>query len=312
MWYFYKKFDSEDLSNLIGQVNGLFRKIFNCEDYNCPNWMEEIRLKEDFEKFKQYYGASSDVEKRKLAHSFDRNIQIEKICKMEIDPISYDELLIDVSDDFQNCIETLKSIQEYLYENLLKLKGFEESVGTFKNYYEEFYEETIEYVCPFCGLDNMLTSKDLYREAFDHYLPKSKYPFVSFLRENLYPICNTCNSRYKGDKNPKDYGKSFYPFTSELNDCELLFEITSGEIVKTDINSTHFSEEVESWNKLFDIKDRINNFAEVNLNGWVSNIQEAMKNYNVNFEHARNAEIQGCQPKMQDHKFVKEAILKAL
>ncbi|MDQ2087910.1 hypothetical protein RBH29_15885 [Herbivorax sp. ANBcel31] len=312
MWYFYTKFNSEKLNNLIEQVNGLFRKIFERKEYEYPDWMEQIKLKENFQKFKQYYEMSSEKEKTKLNLSFNNNIQIEKICKNEIRPITYDELLTHASNDFKNCIKILKSIQEYLYENLLKLKGFEETAGTLKKYYEMFYKETIKYVCPFCGLDNMLNSKDLYREAFDHYLPKSKYPFVSFLRENIFPICNTCNSRYKGDKDPKDYGKSFYPFASELNDCELSFEIIAGEIVKTDIDSKHFLEEIESWNRMFDIKDRINNFAEVNLNGWVSNVQEVMKIYKVNFECACNAEIQGCKPKMQDHKFVKKAILKAL
>lgn len=53
---------------------------------------------------------------------------------MEIDPISYDELSATATDEFKTCIEILKSIQGYLYENLLKLKGLEETVGTFKKY----------------------------------------------------------------------------------------------------------------------------------------------------------------------------------
>lgn len=311
MWYFYRKFDSEELVNLIDQVNDLFYKIFAREDYIYPEWMKEVKLKVDFENLKQAYEASSEEEMDRLAHAFEKNIQVENICKKEIVPISYDELLIGATEKFQRCIEILKSIQGYLYDNLLKLKGLEGTVGTFKNYYEKFYDETIDYVCPFCALSNMLTSKDLFREAFDHYLPKSKYPFVSFLRENLFPICHTCNSTYKGDKNPKDYGKSFYPFTSEHNDCNLSFKITAGEIVNMNIQSEHFFEEVETWDKLFDIKNRLNNFASVNLSGWVSNIQEAVNN-GADYEQAINAEINRCNPKMQDHNFIKEAIFKAL
>ena len=312
MWYFYKKIDSQDLDSLINQVNSLFRKIFDHEAYECPDWMKEIKLYKDFEKLKQTYELSSNDEMNRLVNAFKQNINIESICKMEITPISYEELLIDSTDEFQRCIEILESIQSYLYNNLLKLKGFEEKVGTLKKYYEDFYSGTIEYVCPFCGLDNMLTSKDLFREAFDHYFPRSKYPFVSFLRENLFPICHTCNSTYKGDKDPKDYGKTFYPFTSELNDCELLFEIKTGEIVNVDINSAKFMDEINTWNELFDIKKRISNFAEVNLSGWMSNVAEAMHNYNVNFEQAINAEMNLCNPKMQGQKFVKKAILKAV
>ncbi|MEF3313429.1 hypothetical protein PV433_31550 [Paenibacillus sp. GYB004] len=312
MWYFYRKFDSEEITSIVAQVNDLFIKILDEHEFVFPDWMEPIILKEYFKNLKSHYRLSLDEEKTKLIDSFNMNTQIERICKNEISPISYEELLRNASTDFIKCIENIKLIQEYLYENLLKLKHFSDKAMTFKNYYENFYKETIEYVCPFCGLDNMLTSKDLYREAFDHYLPKSKYPFVSFLRENLFPICNTCNSLYKNDKNPNDYGKSFYPFTAQFNDCKLSFEIISGKIEETEINSNYFQEEIETWNSLLDIKNRINNFADFNLNGWVSNISEAMRNYGVDFEHALNAEIKACKPQMQDHKFVKKAVLEAL
>ncbi|MEY8732091.1 hypothetical protein AB9M92_07465 [Peribacillus frigoritolerans] len=312
MWYFYRKYDNEDLDNLIEQINGIFCSIFVQKEYEYPAWMEEVKLKGDFEAFKQAYELSTGEEKRKLSSTFELNIQIESICSMEVEPVSYEELLLSASDEFCGCLDKLKSIQTYLYENLLKLKGMQETVGTLKNYYEKFYSEAIEFVCPFCGLDNMLTKKDEFREAFDHYLPRSKYPFVSFLRENLFPICHTCNSTYKGDKNPRDFGKAFYPFTTESNDCELVFKVRAGVIEDMEISSEKFLEEIETWNALFGIKNRITNFAEVNLNGWMSNVQEAMKNYNVDYDHARNAEISGCNPKMQDHKFVKKAILKAL
>ncbi|MDP4145784.1 MAG: hypothetical protein Q8936_15065 [Bacillota bacterium] len=311
MWYFYKKIDNEELDNLINQINNLFSKILNDETCIYPDWMRETRLKVDFEKFRQAYKLCLNDEKNRLIKAFELNIKIEEICKMEIIPISYEKLLTNSSDEFHKCIEILQSIQSYLYSNLLKLKGFEETAGTLKTYYERFYNETIEYVCPFCGLDNMLTSKDLYREAFDHYFPKSKYPFVSFLRENLFPICHTCNSTYKGEKDPKDYGRTFYPFAPDLNDCELLFEIKTDEIVDVDIKSEKFINEINTWNELFGIKDRIRNFAEVNLSGWLSNVTEVMHNYNLSFEQARNGEMNSCNPKMQGQKFIKKAILKA-
>ncbi|WP_162515384.1 hypothetical protein [Paenibacillus pinistramenti] len=261
---------------------------------------------------KKHYELISDEEKNELIESFNMNTQIERICKKDIRPISYDELLNNATTEFIKCIESIKLIQEYLYDNLLKLKYFNDIAVTFKKYYESFYDKSIEYVCPFCGLDSLLTSKDLYREAFDHFLPKSVYPFVSFLRENLFPICYTCNSLYKNNKNPHDYGKSFYPFTTEINDCKLSFEIVSGVIEKTEITSNCFQEEIETWNGLFEIKNRINNFADVNLNGWLSNITEVMDIYGVDYEHAIKAEIKLCKPIMQDHKFVKKAALEAL
>lgn len=312
MWYFYKKFQNDNLENLINQINAIFGSIFTHEAYEYQPWMEEIKLKADFEEFRAVYELSTEGEKEKLGSAFEHNIQIESICNLEVEPVTYSDLLLNVSQEFTRCIEKLKCIQDYLYDNLLKLKGLEDSVGTLKSYYDEFYDSAIEYVCPFCGLGTMLTSKDDFREAFDHYLPRSKYPFVSLLRENLFPICHTCNSTYKGDADPRIFGRFFYPFTTKPNDCELKFSIVAGVIEHTDIVSDLFTDEIQTWDELLDIKDRITNFADININGWVSNVQEAMRNYNVEYEFAISTEIKGCTPEMQDHKFVKKAVLKAL
>ncbi|WP_048600805.1 hypothetical protein [Rubeoparvulum massiliense] len=313
MWYFYNEFENEKLESLINQINSVFVNIFSSVVFKYPSWMNEIKLKSDFEEFKGKFELSQQVEKDKLADAFRKNIQVENICNMTIDPISYEGLLSGSSEDFVQCIRALKTIQDYLYDNLLKLKGLVEEVGTLKNYYEKFYDESIEYVCPFCGIEPMLTSKDQFREAFDHYLPRSKYPFVSLLRKNLFPICHTCNSTYKGDKNPRDYGKVFYPFTRDDNDCEPVFTIRTGVIENLEINSQRFQGEIETWNEVFGIKDRIRNFAEVNLSGWMSNVSEAVGIYNIDLETAKNAEIERCKSnKMQDHKFIKKATLEAL
>lgn len=313
MWYFYNEFNSNKLEALINEINDVFVHIFANTEFDYPTWMNDIKLKGDFENFKQAFHLSSQDEKEKLKNAYSNNIQVKKVCNLVVEPVTYEALLLDVSSEFLRCINALKIIQDYLYDNLLKLKGHIETVGTLKDYYEEFYDKSVEYVCPFCGLGTMLTSKDKFREAFDHYLPRSKYPFVSLLRENLYPICHTCNSTYKGDKNPRDFGKVFYPFSKEDNDCEPVFKIRSGVIENIEINSSRSQEEIETWNEVFDIKDRIKNFAEINLSGWMSNVSEAVGIYNIDFDTAKNAEIERCRSnKMQDHKFIKKAILEAL
>lgn len=313
MWYFYNEFENESLDRLINQINSVFTNIFSDEEFEYPSWMNGIKLKSDFEVFKGEFELILSVEKEKLADAFNKNIQIENVCNMIVDPVSYEDLLSDSSEEFARCISVLKTIQDYLYDNLLKLKGLVEEVGTLKNYYEKFYDESIEYVCPFCGIRPMLTSKDQFREAFDHYLPRSKYPFVSLLRKNLFPICHTCNSAYKGDKNPRDYGKVFYPFMREDNDCEPVFTIRTGVIENLEITSQYFEDEIETWNEVFGIKDQIKNFAEVNLSGWMSNVSEAIGIYNIDLDTAKNAEIERCKTnKMQDYKFIKKAALEAI
>lgn len=46
--------------------------------------------------------------------------------------------------------------------------------------------------CPYCGINEPKT--------LDHYIPKESYPEFSILPLNLIPICNQCNSTYKGSK----------------------------------------------------------------------------------------------------------------
>ncbi len=67
-------------------------------------------------------------------------------------------------------------------------------------------------VCPMC--DGSLGDAEV-----DHFLPKSKYPFLSMHPLNLVPICQTCNNfRRKGDKVPLDPGDTdptagwFHPY----------------------------------------------------------------------------------------------------
>lgn len=313
MWYFYNEFENQELESLINQINTIFTNIFSAIEFEYPSWMNSIKLESDFEKFKGEFELSKPEEKEKLADAFRKNIQIKNICNMTVDPVSYEDLLIRASDNFERCLMSLKTIQDYLYKNLLEVKYIREEVGTLKNYYDRFRDESVNHVCPFCGIGSMLTSKDKFREAFDHYLPKSKYPFVSLLRNNLYPICHTCNSTYKKDKNPRIFGRVFYPFSVEENDCVLVFSIKTGVIDNVEINSSNFQDEIETWDKVFDIKDRMKNFAEDNLNGWMSNISEAVGIYDIDLETAKKAEIERCRSnKMQDHKFIKKATLEAL
>jgi hypothetical protein len=271
-----------------------------------------VRLKDFFEAFRNAYETSTNEEKKRLSNAYENNIQIESICNLDVEPISYEDLSLNATSEFSSCLEKLKSIQSYLYDNLLKLKGFEETVGTLKNYYEDFYDASVEYVCPFCGLDNMLTSKDIYREAFDHYMPRSKYPFVSFLRENLFPICNTCNSTFKGAKNPIDYGKVFYPFKMDTNDCKLLFEVNGNIISDIEISSTKFLEEIESWNELFDIRRRIQNFANKRISSWMDSIQELVDVHGFDPELAIKIQLSTCKDKFESCNFIREAAIRAV
>lgn len=56
-------------------------------------------------------------------------------------------------------------------------------------------------VCPYCNrmYTTTLFGEDKIRPDFDHFYPKSKYPYLAVSLFNLIPSCSMCNKR-KGDK----------------------------------------------------------------------------------------------------------------
>lgn len=97
--------------------------------------------------------------------------------------------------------------------------------------------------CVYCNRQYIFTIDDeknnhITRPEFDHYLPKSTYPFFSLSLYNLVPSCHICNSNCKGTKeldekmNPyltekKDYfkfsyniDKSGFPSSVEIKDID--------------------------------------------------------------------------------------------
>ncbi|MBG0626311.1 hypothetical protein I4P27_17975 [Enterobacter roggenkampii] len=80
------------------------------------------------------------------------------------------------------------------------------------------------YACPYCNSENIEPIIDEagtdYRPAFDHFIPKYKYPLISFSLFNLIPSCGKCNSTYKKTLDPIMTPFS-NPFIEGVNDTQL-------------------------------------------------------------------------------------------
>jgi hypothetical protein len=63
-------------------------------------------------------------------------------------------------------------------------------------HYEAIYNAALAHVCPFCGTE-YFDAPGAPREALDHYLAKSRYPFAAANLRNLVPMGHKCNSNYK-------------------------------------------------------------------------------------------------------------------
>lgn len=91
----------------------------------------------------------------------------------------------------------IKFYDDYLGKSVGKFPKFFFSI-TFEEFGREQFLSEFEKlnrinVCPACDAEAY--------SRIDHYLPKSFYPHLSCHPYNLVPICNTCNTDYKGENN---------------------------------------------------------------------------------------------------------------
>ena len=134
-------------------------------------------------------------------------------------------------------------------------------------HYKVIYDAVPSHTCPFCGCENFDAPR-IPREALDHYLAESKYPFAASNLRNLVPMGNKCNSRYKLAKDIliRDDGtrrKSFDPYNS--TGIKLSLEnsqpfagtpTTIGQAPRWQIEFESNTEEVLTWDEVFHIRER--------------------------------------------------------
>lgn len=196
------------------------------------------------------------LEKQSIKDAFVINNDIEKLCNGASVPKYLDEL----PDVVKN---KMKPLLVDFYETLLERKKVP---GTKQDYYQKLIDENNLLYCPCCGLSYFESEDSKYREAFDHYLPKAHYPFLSVNFKNLVPLCHKCNSDRKGEKDPiKNKKTAFYPFSNNnSHSIQINFQIDKTKDLRNleredlQINLLGEAEKIETWDRLFDIKERYN------------------------------------------------------
>ena len=77
--------------------------------------------------------------------------------------------------------------------------------------------------CPYCNAQYTISSKKKLYHTFDHFFPKSLYPYLSVSFYNLIPACNTCNQG-KSNKDV-DLANHWHPYDGTNLMEEFQFEI---------------------------------------------------------------------------------------
>lgn len=196
------------------------------------------------------------------------NNRIEELCEGKHIPITYRYLESVFKQDFEKeMLNAIKGFCKNLYDNCLGLAPVYSRYGKLKNYHDLIVDD--DGTCPFCGNSSMETKYSNPRNAFDHYLAKQTYPFVSINFKNLVPTCYTCNSLYKRTKDVLFYRgkryKAFYPFAKDNYNININIKFKHDIIYKKDLSTDDIvltctcvghQEETDNWMRIYDIQNR--------------------------------------------------------
>lgn len=204
---------------------------------------------------------------------YQGNNDLEKVCAN--DPAAQLTRYVDIPAPYNDLAYQLAEFFKELYsQSLLDLAALRAKIGDIDDHYKTFVKINKAGKCPFCGINDLLGEYHSKREAYDHYLPKSIYPFNSINFKNLVPACHDCNSSYKSSKDPaftaKDPARAsqrrrtvFYPYTVTPYVIELGVTLQHADIANltaADI-SLHFgpvalAEKLETWKYVYGIEER--------------------------------------------------------
>jgi hypothetical protein len=167
--------------------------------------------------------------------------------------------------------EPLKDLFEFAFNLLTDLKIRDHQ-------YNIIYQKNPYQVCPFCGSE-YFDASGAPREALDHYLAESKYPFAAINLFNLVPMGNKCNSKYKLAKDilRDENGtrrKAFYPYSEcgvQISLEESIpFAGNNGTCPEWHISFEPTIEETVTWDSIFHIQERYKrDFLDPKFMSWL-------------------------------------------
>lgn len=201
-----------------------------------------------------------------LKQWYQANNDIEKICAN--DPAVQIARYADIAAIHPGLCNQLSSFFKGLYsQQLLGLAALQAKIGQIDKHYQAFMQVNTTGKCPFCGLGDIKGMHHTKREAYDHYLPKSLYPFNSINFRNLVPACHECNSTYKLSKDPVHNAtgrrKAFYPYANGAHQIEITIDLNSTDIerlkpteIQLSFGPAAIQEEIETWKEVYGIDER--------------------------------------------------------
>jgi len=291
-----------------------FKKIYNYSYKSTPK--KKKTLKDEVERIYDILKGLTSDEKKAINDAYETNNKVEQLCNGEL-PVYLKDLPSVVEDD-------IKPLLVWCYETLLD-KG--KVAGDKMEYYEKLIKANGFDYCPCCGYVPFEGPESICREAYDHYLPKSEYPFASINFLNLVPLCYKCNSDRKKAKDPIENDRlAFYPFSTEEHNIEINSDLTLDIDLKTkqlnfadlDIKFSGDAARLETWDWLFAISDRYKDRIKKFTHRFLRKIKRRHENFVDNdatwtIEKTLNWFLNDYKEDyFSDEKFLKVAILNSI
>lgn len=277
--------DFNELLDILTNINNLFPVISEC--YNPKHFFQGIELNQ----------IPSILEIISIHLRGDANLN--RICALKNDAIREISFInrnlqshfvglyiseLNDSNDACSIKSCCKKIHATLNDGYIDLEVMPEWVRMLRNIisYESMPSEILRKIgdelaldyCPMCNeshVGNITDDNRVYRQALDHFLPKSKYPIFSLSIYNLIPCCNTCNSLFKRDKdtlyplhaNPYIQGADEYViFDIEKLTLAMLYKKEAGSRVKFIATNTAVDNNVKLF-KLLGVYNKRATKAEI-------------------------------------------------
>ncbi|HSH68240.1 MAG TPA: hypothetical protein VLB84_21095 [Bacteroidia bacterium] len=251
-----------------------------------------VSLKNNLSEITRIYHLLPDTDKQVLQNAFCIAKDIENLCTdTTINLVKFDEIHVDIRN-------LLKAFSVSLWEDFPQNQLVENAYGQVQEHFQAFTSSVHQkaLICPFCGLHKLKPSGAPNRDAYDHYIPKAFYPFISINFKNLFPICHECNSDEKKTTDTLYDGinreRVFYPFDSHYQANQLSVVIKPSVTynpsnLKTLLNDIDWKyaitlagrtdSRLTSWDRIFHIQRRYRENIVVYQIEWFEQLLEKYK-----------------------------------
>jgi hypothetical protein len=202
-------------------------------------------------------------------------------------------------------------------------------LGIRDDFYRLIYSGIKYPVCAFCGLE-YFDAPGAPREALDHYLARSRYPFAATNLRNLVPMGQKCNSKYKLAEDilrraDGSRRRSFDPYGAIMGLSISLansqpFAGTDGQVPAWNIEFNPEGDEVTTWDDVFRIRDRYKrDILDPSFKTWLTEFARWTKYAHFNLDGVealltaleKYAEVQETFG-LNDRSFLKAALFRML